>query len=140
MRGFFKQAAQLGFNSQFIGTDVFESSEEIRESGKLINGSVYANFFVPEIFYQAYTARFGNDTQISQAYMAYAFALSLPLIAPLNQRMDNETILENVTKLDWNSTGGVFSYKDSPTEGKHFEFPVVLREIQNGKALDLAGP
>jgi branched-chain amino acid transport system substrate-binding protein len=140
VRNFFRQAAQMGLNSQFIGTDVFESSEEIRESGTLINGSVYANFFVPESFYKSYTAKFGNDTQISHAYMAYAFASSLPLIVPSDHKIDAEAILENLKKLDWEATGRMFSYKDSPSEGKHFEFPVVLREIQNGKAIDIVGP
>lgn len=137
VRSFFKQAEQIGLKKQFIGTDVFESLEEIRESGKLIDSSVYANFFVPESFYKSYEARFGNDTQISHAYMAYAFALSLPLIVPPNQKVDAETILENVKRIDWQSTGGIFSYKDSLTEGKHFDFPVVLREIHNGRPIDL---
>ena len=137
VRTFFTQASSLGLNSQFIGTDVFESTEEIRESGSLINGSIYVNFYVPKEFYISYTERFGNDSQISHAYMAYALALSLPTLAPQNVRISPESVLENVTKLDWKSTGEVFAYKDSAAEGKHFEFPVVLREVKDGTVFDV---
>lgn len=137
VRVFFTQAAALGLRSQFIGTDVFESREEIRESGKLIDGSVYANFYVPENFYKAYTEKFGNNSQLSHAYMAYAFAKSLDLIAPENSDLGSEVLLANVKKLDSKATGAAFEFKDSPTEGKHFEFPVVLREIKDGQVQDV---
>jgi ABC-type branched-subunit amino acid transport system substrate-binding protein len=138
VRVFFNQAAKVGFKSQFIGTDVFESREEIKESGPQIDGSVYGNFYVPGPFAESYVKRFGNDSQISHAYMAYAFAIALSTIAPKDSSLTSEVLLENLEKLNLLSTEKRFRYIDSQSEGKHFEFPVVLRQIHDGMIKDFS--
>ena len=73
---FFSQAAALGMSKPIFGADTFDSPNE----AALLRGYpaevIYPHIFYTEKFRSSYTRRFGSDSLLSFAALAYDFALA----------------------------------------------------------------
>lgn len=67
---FYRQMAEQGFRIATVGTDFFESRQEIAAARGNMEGAVFANIAVSDRFNADYVARFGNDSQIAYAGQA----------------------------------------------------------------------
>ena len=68
------QIAALKLTITTFGTDVFESSEEIKGALGAMNGAVFPSVQVPEPFLEAYRNAHHSETEISYAFNAYICA------------------------------------------------------------------
>lgn len=71
IRQYFQQAQQLGLKAQFVGSNFFSDSVEMRASGPLAEGAVFTDTEVCDSFKSRYLNRFGKIDHITTSIAAY---------------------------------------------------------------------
>lgn len=133
---FFRQAKELKVpHVTFFGTDSFESREENRGIEDIIEGSLYANNSVSAEFAKKYRQRSGDEVQLSQAALAYEFSRLVTDLFRDGTKPNSSIEFLNKFALTKprSSVCGEYLFKQSPETGKHFSFPVAVREVRNGE-------
>ena len=130
---FFKQYRAIDKKLPIIGTDIFESKEEILASGDLINGSVYAIPEVSNTFYNSYINKYNDFTHSVWAYNAYIFANMTYKLFSKNTgvKLSPEQIISKVVNID----SDIFKIKNLANTGSYMSFPIVLKQIKNNKPM-----
>ena len=90
---------------------------------------------VPESFRTSYGARYHNDTQISFAYNAYAFAKQTTAL--FGKRPIPTQAEEVMALFSKNSKSGEFLYREDEKSGKYFAFKLGLKQVADGKFFEL---
>jgi branched-chain amino acid transport system substrate-binding protein len=137
---FFKQAHDLDFHPKVFGATTFESRSIMGDSWPLMEGAVFTNNAATESFRSAYTLKFGNDVQLAYAANAYDFAaLSAQLFGKFDtSSLSSEEIIKRYSQVPpMQGVSGPYYFKDNKAEGKHFEFDIVVRQIQNGTSREV---
>ena len=128
---FYRQALAQKFIISTFGTDFFESEKEIKDSVGGMNGAVYPNLRVPDLFHQNYRDHFKNDSQIAYAYNAYEFAkLASIVFTNLKTALSGEEI---VNLFMHPPLSAPFQVKESDQSGRYYEFPLVIKKIIKDK-------
>ena len=118
-----------------IGTDIFESSNEVKDSQGTMIGAKYHNLEMPKDFGQKYLNKFGNDLQVSYAYNAYTTAkFLLSKIKELQSaKEDKKDLKDEIKKLLLSEQGLPFEVKKDGDYGYYFSYPLVIKEVrENG--------
>ena len=136
---FYQQLITLGGGLKTFGPHTFESYTEMKDSGGAMNGAVFAAMSVKDEFLERYMKRFGSDNRISFAANAYDFAtLSASLFGPGSKDLSAEQILARYRGVStYSGAAGEMRYVDTKTEGPSFLFPIRVRQIQDGKMVNL---
>lgn len=71
---FYRELERTGFSGLSFGTDVFESTIEIKAAGPLMQGAIFANIKVPDQFRTRYVSQYRNESQLAFAYNGYIVA------------------------------------------------------------------
>jgi branched-chain amino acid transport system substrate-binding protein len=130
---FYKQMKSQNIELPTFGTDIFESSSEIKNSEPTIEGALYAHNVVIDKFRKRYISTYGTDVQLPTAARGYDFAnLVANLAASLPPEPGNELLRRLEQTPPQQGASGEFKFVNSPVYGKHFEFPVAVKEIRNG--------
>ena len=121
------QIAALKLTITTFGTDVFESSEEIKGALGAMNGAVFPSVQVPEPFLEAYRNAHHSETEISYAFNAYIFALrTMELMTNGEAFSSPESILAGYSR---DEEGAAYRVRNSKDAGRYFEFHLILRRI-----------
>lgn len=138
---FYRQANELDFHPKTFGVTSLESGAVLKSVLPLMNGAVYAHVDASDEFRKRYAARFGTDDQITYAANAYDFAiLAGKLFGQVDKNLmpdDVVTAFANVNEMK--GVSGEFRYRSSTDSGQYFEFPVVVKEINNGSVKVIPG-
>jgi branched-chain amino acid transport system substrate-binding protein len=135
---FYRQALQLRLATPTFGTDSFDSRSEVKESGPAINGSVFSNIGVNERFQESYSRRFGNDFQVAYAGNGYDLCqLLTKLFGESKPRSAEEALDRIVQAAPQEGQSGAFRFVTDATKDQHFEFPIVLRIVIDGRIVTL---
>jgi branched-chain amino acid transport system substrate-binding protein len=140
---FYKQLAEQRVTVFTFGTNFFESMSEAINSGKTMEGAVFANNLVRASFIGKYGEEYGNESQITFAAFGYEFAkLMGGLFANKERKLSAEEILAKVTRLEPGSDSAVgpAAYEDRAERGKSYNFQVVIKVIGDGKISVLDSP
>ena len=70
----YRELERTGYSGLSFGTDVFESTTEIKAAGPLMQGTIFANIKVPEHFSTLYLSQYGEESQLAFAYNGYIVA------------------------------------------------------------------
>ena len=129
---FFKQAAELNFQPRTFGASPFESKSVIADAWRLMNGAVFTHNGVVQEFRDKYTESFKNDMQLAYAANAYDFAnLTAKLFGKLEQKLTADQVLAAYSSVKLTcGASGPFHFADSPEDGKHFVFDIVVKKIE----------
>jgi branched-chain amino acid transport system substrate-binding protein len=137
---FYKQLAEQKVTVSTFGTNFFESMSEAVNSGKTMDGAVFANNLVRASFIEKYGKEYGNESQITFAAFGYEFAkLMGGLFANMERKPSAEEILTKITRLEPGSDSAVgpAAYEDQAERGKAYNFQLVIKVIGDGKVLAL---
>lgn len=131
---FYRQAGELSFHPKTFGTTAFESGAVLKNVLPLMDGAVYSHLDADEKFRERYSARFGTDDQITYAANAYDFALLVArLFGELHKKLTSDDIIAAFATIhEADGVSGRFRYRNSPSSGQYFEFPVVVKKIEKG--------
>ena len=132
---FLSQAGRIGLKVPSLGTDVFESENEIKRANGFMEGAVYANLKVPDDFYQRYLSKYSSTTHIPFAYNAYQF-LKLIALAPKNLNWENPNEIISFLESDASKKVG-WGFINSPEVGKYYRSDLVLKTIKNGRVVEI---
>jgi len=128
---FFRQATTMKFESNFFGTDFFESRTEIAQSNHGMENAVYPNVKIPENFSVEYLKKYKNDAQIAYAYNAYEFAKTSATVLPKdNSNLNSEEIIDLYLKKE---RSDIFTVEKTPEGVPYYKFPLVMKVIKNDK-------
>ncbi len=129
----YRSMTTLGYKPASFGTDVFESERVIAAAGPAIEGAVYANMAMPGWFAKEYVAKVGNDDQIAYAFNGYAWAaITAEVLSKVMHRPSADEIVQLLTSVTGREGGLEFQYRDTPEGGRYWEFPVLLKVVENG--------
>lgn len=133
---FFKQAHELGFRPKAFGATPFESRGVIASAWSLMDGAVYTHNAVVADFTKRYVSRFKNDMQLAYAANAYDFVgVTGSLLSERTDFSSPTAILASYSSVKPGSgASGAYRFVDSPENGRHFEFDIVVRKIQAGNS------
>jgi branched-chain amino acid transport system substrate-binding protein len=135
---FYREAAQLNLKVPTFGTDVFDSTSEVRSANGSMSGAVFTNIRVDEEFRRKYEQAFGNDVQVQYAGNAYDFANLL--VDALKHKEDTTSILDAIDRQHARlGVTGNFSPEGDPSVGRYFQFPVVLKEVRGSSIVEFDG-
>lgn len=128
---FYRQFASQQVVVPTFGTDFFESTTEIEQSGGAMDGAVYPHFGVSSEFRKRYKKRFGNDLQLTYAGNGYDMAV---LIAETASKLSKGAAAETIMPLlksreERSGVEGPFRYRETPEGGAYYEFPIHIKRI-----------
>jgi ABC-type branched-subunit amino acid transport system substrate-binding protein len=130
---FMKQARENNLEFQIFGADICETAAAINGARPCLEGCVYPDNEVSYEFRGAYRARFGNESQLTFAVVAYDMSM---LVADYLGKHPTNTPQQLVSRLGevQGSKGvlGEFTFRDDPEFGKFYESPVAIKKIVNG--------
>lgn len=133
---FLQQMRALKLKIPLFGTDSFESREENSGVEDVSDGALYANSAVSAEFAHFYQAKFGSDSQLVHAALAYEFTRLVSEL--LDKQSPPATALDLLGRFagiqNRGSVCGIFSYHSTAQTGQYFRFPIVVREVQAGQS------
>lgn len=130
----FKELRAQRVTVPIFGVSPLQSRSLIQQAGGAMEGVLFVHNDVSPEFEDLYVKRFGNDIQIPWAANAFDFSL---LIGELFNTLDKTPSAERILTLlssarMQNGAGGPFTFVDSPSHGKYFEYPIVVKKISGG--------
>lgn len=130
---FYRQYAQQRVVTPTFGSNLFESTSEFEASRGAMQGAVFANNVVRPWFRLRYRKRFGDESQITFAAMAFEFALVVAEVRAASTRDDTAeqliAVLERVPqKLD--AATGRLRFRNKPGVGRFFESTLVVKQLE----------
>lgn len=131
---FYRQLEAQNLKLPTFGSDIFESSTEIQQSGPGMNGALYAHNLAREDFRDRYISAYHSDAQLPTASRGYDFANLIAVAAESLKAVSGDNLLRSLEQMPpQRGASGEYKFVNSPVYGKYFEFPVVVKEIHNGK-------
>lgn len=126
---FYKQAAQQRFEFTAYGTDFFETAVHLLPRGTM-DRAVYPYNEVQSDFRNRYQKEFGGDAQITFAGNGYDMAMTFARSIREAGTLTAEGIMDKLREVkDAKGTLGTFSFVDSASFGKYYEYSVVVNKI-----------
>jgi ABC-type branched-subunit amino acid transport system substrate-binding protein len=131
---FIRQAKDQQLSSPIFGPDTFESANEIQNSLGGLEGAIFASNPIDRAFAARYRSRFKNDAQLTTAANAYDIALLIGDTLRRNPKLSSEELLNTLSQtVAREGVSGKFSFRDSETFGRFFDFTVVTKTIDGGQ-------
>ncbi|NDC39277.1 MAG: ABC transporter substrate-binding protein [Proteobacteria bacterium] len=136
---FYQEMRQFSLKIDTIGTDFFDSMNEVRQSQGSMAGAVFAAPWIDSSFVETYRKRYGNDVQVASAANGYEFAnLTGRLFGKEHRKLSGEQIIKRYTlNKDEQGSASRFKYEES-AEGSGFDFKAVARRVEFDRIVDLS--
>ncbi len=133
---FLKQARELGFSAEYFGTDLCESAATLTSNEKLVEGCAYPDNDASEDFRSKYLKEYGNESQLTFAASAYDMTMLVGELVSKDNNLNAQSLLSKMRLVkDREGVLGKFSFEDSAQYGQFFEYPVVVKRIENGRGV-----
>lgn len=132
IQNLYKNLQAIHFSKPTFGSDFMESRNEIKMSGRLIEGAIYPHLKVTEEYYDLYKKNFNDDSQVTYSGTAYDFVM---MLAKLRQADASfyENYLEHIPTLDkYEGVMGRYTYEVSSNFGKRLYPPLFVKTIRDG--------
>lgn len=127
---FMRQAREGGLTAQIFGCDLCETAAKIEGADKYLEGCIYPDNDVSPQFRTSYRARYGNDSQLTFAGAAYDMSTLLADYLGQHPTSSSQEILDSLAQVrDRKGVLGTFSFKNDPSFGKFYEYPVFIKKI-----------
>jgi branched-chain amino acid transport system substrate-binding protein len=133
---FYKQAWDMGFDTQTFGTNFFESLSEVHASNGSMNGVVFASVDTKDDFLRRYKEIFHNESQLAFAAPAYELAMTLgELFNDRQGSLSGEDIVKKFASVGQRQgvAAGPYRYVNDVEAGQYFQFPIVVKKIAGDK-------
>ncbi len=131
---FYRQLDAQNLKLPTFGSDIFESSTEIQQSGPGMNGALYAHNLAREDFRDRYISAYHSDAQLPTASRGYDFANLLASATESIKAVSGDNLLQSLEQMPpQRGASGEYKFVNSPVYGKYFEFTVVVKEVYQGK-------
>ncbi len=135
---FLRQARELGMSASYFGIDLCETAATLTGGNGLLDGCIYSDNDVSPDFREKYRLEFGDETLLTFAGSAYDISILVGELyedsgdfSPLDFMMRLQKISERVGVL------GSFSYRDSPSIGKFFEYPIHVKKVKGTRGVSV---
>lgn len=136
IRAFFKQVKNLNLQTNFFGTDTFESSEEILASQNGMENSIFVNLSTTKSFSDAYIKKYSNDNQIPTACTTHDLIVRVAKL--INTDIINLDLMDSISKLDAQEFScGISKFIKSTNGEQYFNFPLSLKTIKDNKIIEI---
>lgn len=135
---FYREMRQFSLKVDTIGTDFFDSMNEVKQSQGAMSGAVFAAPWIDASFIESYKERYGNDVQVAWAANGYEFAkLTGKLFGNEYQKLSADEIIKRYTSnKDEQGSSSRFKYEES-ADGSGFDFKTVARRVQADRIVDI---
>jgi branched-chain amino acid transport system substrate-binding protein len=133
---FYRQARDMGFDTQTFGTNFFESLSEVQASSGSMNGVVFASVDIKEDFLRRYKGIFHNESQLAFAAPAYELAMTLGELFNGNQgNLSGDEVVKKFALVTQRQgvAAGPYRYVNDAKAGQYFQFPIVMKKIVGDK-------
>lgn len=133
---FYRQAATLQYTPQTFGAAIHDNQQLITRAGPAAEGAFFVGYDVQPEFEAQWRREFNDTSMIGVSANAFDTAV---LIADLygdgmSATLSAEQIIERLKGIsDRRGVSGIFSFAESSDAGKHIDFPLSLRIVQNGE-------
>jgi len=129
---FYTELEKQNVNVPSFGSDVFDSTSEIKAAHGAMNGAFLAHHVVTDSFRASYVEKFGNDFQMACAGQGYDLANLLgTLFEDLRRPSTSEEILSRLRgSAVMQGVSGQFEFVRTNHGDEFFQFPVKLKRIQ----------
>lgn len=136
---FYREMRQFSLKVDTIGTDFFDSMNEVKQSQGAMAGAVFAAPWIDASFIETYKERYGNDVQVAWAANGYEFAkLTGRLFGNEDQKLSADEIIKRYTSnKDEQGSSSRFKYEES-ADGSGFDFKTVARRVEADRIVDIA--
>lgn len=137
---FYRQLSEQKVTMITFGTNFFESLSEVQAAQGTMEGAVFANNEVRQVFIERYRNTYGKVTQIGFGALSYEFALTLARILKSADNHNNAvSVLAALRKLktEQGIAAGPYVGKANETVGSFIEFPIVMKRIEGNKFITL---
>lgn len=134
---FLRQAKELNLKAKIFGATTLESKTIMGPAAGLIEGAIYAHIGVSDEFLNTYSRRFGDDAQVSYAGNAYDFAMLAAKLFGSGPAPLAAEILKRLQVPAYDGVCGALNFKEDPRVGKYFEFPVVVKQVRQGRLVQV---
>jgi branched-chain amino acid transport system substrate-binding protein len=135
---FMRQAREGGVSAEIFGSDICETAASIESGQKNLEGCVYPDNEVSAEFRVKYRAKYGNEAQLTFAGAAYDMSSLLADYLSKHPKPNSHEIIEALSQVrDRKGVLGRFSFKDDPSFGKFYEYPVAVKKIVNGVGIKI---
>lgn len=139
---FYKQLQEHGVNTPSFGTDFFESTVEVGLAKGAMEGAIYPQAGVTSEFQTQYISKFKNNSQITHAGNSYDMAMLMgTLFNSLQTKLSPEEIMAELKSSRSSLTGamGTMRFRQTADVDSYFEFPIILKKVQQGQFVRLEG-
>lgn len=127
---FLKQAKELNLQTEYFGTDLFETCSRIIKGVWPYGSACYPDNQVSSDFKQRYLERFVNDSQLTFAAVAYEMANLIADYAKIDDSFDSDRFLKYLGSIQERSgVLGPYSFRKTSKFGRYFEFDVVVKNL-----------
>ncbi len=135
---FYREMRQFSLRVDTIGTDLFDSMNEVKQSQGAMVGAVFAAPWIDTSFIETYRKRYGNDVQAAWAANAYEFAkLTGRLFGNEHQKLPADEIIKRYTSnRDEQGSSSRFKYEES-ADGSGFNFKAVARRVEADRIVNV---
>lgn len=139
IRQFYRQLSEQGVKLPTIGTDFFESTDEIAAAGGAMEGAVYPHNPVPESFHQKYQAKYGNDSQIAYAVNGYDFAALVGrVLGGMEELPQGQAMIKAFAEVPPQAgLVGDYLFRSNAGGGMFFDFPIALKVIKENRVVEI---
>ena len=134
---FYRQLADQKLSIPTFGTNLFECRSEITRANGAMDGAIWANPLVSSQFQAQYLAKFGEQSQISWAALAYEFANLTSRIVETDPKITTGADLLFRLSQPSNYSGfavGEFSAVNS-SDIPYYRFKLTAKTVKNGEVI-----
>jgi branched-chain amino acid transport system substrate-binding protein len=133
---YYRQAAALRAAAPTFGAAIHDSQELINRAGPAVEGALLVAYDVDPMFRKNWVKLFKDDTRVGSAAQAYDTALIIGELfcAGKGSKLTPKEIVAQFATISYRrGVSGELRYSETSDAGKHFDFPLSLRIIKNGR-------
>jgi len=123
---FARDARRAGIESQFFGSDTFESATEVKLSEGALNGGLFTNFKVPSEFQAKVARSFPDESKFSFVWHSYIFARATYKVFAESASLKTDEIEKNYLQA-FKDMG--MTEKLSTQKMRYLDMPITVRVV-----------
>jgi ABC-type branched-subunit amino acid transport system substrate-binding protein len=133
---FYHQAATLQYTPQTFGAAIHDNQQLITRAGPTSEGAFFVGYDVQPEFEARWRKEFNDTSMIGVSANAFDTAVVIAELYGdgISAKLSAEQIIDRLRGIsERRGVSGTFSFADSADAGKHIDFPLSLRIVQNGE-------
>ncbi len=133
---YYRQATALRFAVPTFGASIHDSQELINRAGPGVEGALFVGYDVEPAFRDRWLALFKDDARMGCGANAYDTALVIGELfgAGKGHGLTSAAIIARfATVSQRRGVSGEFGYAETADGGKHFDLPLSIRVVRNGR-------